>query len=223
MAGMLLLPHGWHVQRLQGSLSLGKNALNYLFWQIIAHAGKAGCAGGPCRHMQRACLRTKGPYRCLSEHLAGVKEVLLSREGLHQSIKNPFYDTAAGALQQSVCMQAKQDLLAAKQSMFSRHASTEKALKEHKEQLAAAKEELTSKEGLHQTMKANAANLRAQISSLKVHALLHACMPVQLAVLSAYMEPETTDDFFSLGVSLGSDTPQSVMASAGTPGWAGAG
>lgn len=92
-----------------------------------------------------------------------------------------------------MCWQAKQDVLAAKQSMFSRHSSTEKALKEHKEQLAAAKEELASKEGLHQTMKANAANLRAQISSLKVHALLHACMPARPAALSAYMYSENTD------------------------------
>ena len=103
-----------------------------------------------------------------------LRRPLLSREGLHQTIRNPFHGTAAGSLQQSVCMQAKQDVLAAKQSMFSRHSSTEKALKEHKEQLATAKEELASKEGLHQTMKANAANLRAQISNLKVAALLSA-------------------------------------------------
>ena len=90
-------------------------------------------------------------------------------------------------------MQAKQDVLAAKQSMFSRHSSTEKALKEHKEQLATAKEELASKEGLHQTMKANAANLRAQISSLKVHAFPHAGMPFPLAALSTCMHLDNAD------------------------------
>ena len=103
----------------------------------------------------------------LTDHLAAVNEAVLRMEGLPQTV-------CSWALQQSVCLQAKQDVLAAKQSMFSRHSSTEKALKEHKEQLAAAKEELTSKEGLHQTMKANAANLRAQISNLKVPALLSA-------------------------------------------------
>ena len=134
-----------------------------------------------------------------------------------------------------MCLQAKQDVLAAKQSMFSRHASTEKALREHKEQLAAAREELASKEGLHQTMKANAANLRAQISSLKVPVLPSARMPVRPAALSTYVDPENTDFCFNSVDSWDPIHPwqrqllsgrlasQAVGASAGMPGWAGAG
>ncbi len=65
-------------------------------------------------------------------------------------------------------MQVRSEALQAKQSMFVRHSASEKALREHKEQLAIAKEEAAAQKALNETLRANARNLRQQISSLKV-------------------------------------------------------
>ncbi len=69
-------------------------------------------------------------------------------------------------------LQVKQEALQAKQSMFNRHSTAEKALREHKELLTTAREELAGQKSLIETLRANAKNLRQQISAIKVYACL---------------------------------------------------
>ena len=64
--------------------------------------------------------------------------------------------------------QVRQEALQAKQSMFNRHSATEKALREHKDLLAAAREDLAGQKSLVETLRANAKNLRQQIGTCKV-------------------------------------------------------
>jgi hypothetical protein len=85
-------------------------------------------------------------------------------------------------------VQVRAEALQAKQSMFARHSASEKALREHKEQLAAAKEEAAAQKALNETLRANAKNLRQQISSLKVSLLfnLHGCNCEQYGIFWQY-------------------------------------
>ena len=62
----------------------------------------------------------------------------------------------------------RQEALQAKQSMFNRHAAAEKALREHKDLLATAREELGGQRSLVETLRANAKNLRQQLGACKV-------------------------------------------------------
>lgn len=73
--------------------------------------------------------------------------------------------------------QVRQEALQAKQSMFNRHSATEKALREHKDLLGTAREELAGQRSLVETLRANAKNLRQQLSACKVSAcrLRHPC------------------------------------------------
>lgn len=62
----------------------------------------------------------------------------------------------------------KQEALQAKQSMFARHSGVEKGLREHKELLAGAREELAGQRSLAETLRANAKNLRQQLGACTV-------------------------------------------------------
>ncbi len=70
--------------------------------------------------------------------------------------------------------QVKQEALQAKQNMFNRQSTTEKALREHKDLLATAREELAGQRSLVETLRANAKNLRQQIGASKVRFFLAA-------------------------------------------------
>ena len=72
----------------------------------------------------------------------------------------------------------RQEALQAKQNMFNRQSTTEKALREHKDLLATAREELAGQKSLVETLRANAKNLRQQIDACKVSFSLQLKIPL---------------------------------------------
>ena len=64
--------------------------------------------------------------------------------------------------------QVRQEALQAKQSIFLRHSTAEKTLREHRELLAAAREDLAGQKSLVETLRANAKNLRQQLGTCQV-------------------------------------------------------